>query len=197
MKKMNAKDILLPTLALFLICLIATVLLALTNEATAAKIDENAAETAIASRAEVLSEVDGVKVASYSDDKTEANTGLVYNEGLDANGNVVGYIFTSSAKGYGGDVKVMVGYDLSGTIVGFTILDCSNETPGLGQNSKMPEFMGRFIGKNGTLEVNKNSNDGQNIQAITAATITSKAVVQAVNEATLAYLYLNGGADNG
>ena len=56
MKKMNAKDILLPTLALFLICLIATVLLALTNEATAAKIDENAAETAIASRAEVLAE---------------------------------------------------------------------------------------------------------------------------------------------
>ena len=115
MKKMNAKDILVPTLALFLICLIATVLLALTNEATAAKIDENAAETAIASRAEVLSEVDGVKVASYSDDKTDENSGLTYNEGLDENGNVVGYIFTSSAKGYGGDVKVMVGYDLSGT----------------------------------------------------------------------------------
>ena len=57
MKKMNAKDILVPTLALFLICLIATVLLALTNEATAAKIDENAVQTAIASRTEVLSKV--------------------------------------------------------------------------------------------------------------------------------------------
>lgn len=197
MKKMNAKDILLPTLALFLICLIATVLLALTNEATAAKIDENAAETAIASRAEVLSEVDGVKVASYSDDKTDENSGLTYNEGLDENGNVVGYIFTSSAKGYGGDVKVMTGYDLSGTIVGFTILDCSNETPGLGQNSKTPEFMGRFIGKAGELTVDKNSNDGQNIQAITAATITSKAVVKAVNEATQAVNAMIGGADNG
>ncbi len=183
MKQMKAKDILVPTLALFLICLIATVLLALTNKATAAKIDEN--------------EVDGVKVASYGGDKTEANTGLVYNEGFDDAGNVVGYIVTNAAKGYGGDVKVMIGYDLQGTIVGFTILDCSNETPGLGQNSKTPAFMERFLGKAGTLTVDKNSNDGQNIQAITAATITSKAVVKAVNEATEAVNAMIGGADNG
>ena len=197
MKQVKAKDILLPTLALFVICLIATVLLALTNEATAAKIEENAAQTAIASRAEVLSEVNGVAVASYGDDKTDEAGGLTYNEGLDADGNVVGYIFTAAAKGYGGDVKVMIGYDLTGTIVGFTILDCSNETPGLGQNSKKPEFMSRFIGKSGELTVDKNSNDGQNVQAITAATITSKAVVKAVNEATAAVETLIGGADNG
>ena len=197
MKKMNAKDILVPTLALFLICLIATVLLALTNKATAAKIDDNAVQTAIASRAEVLPEVDGVKVVSYSEDKPDEQSGLTYNEGLDENGNLVGYILTNAAKGYGGDVKVMIGYDLQGTIVGFTILDCSNETPGLGQNSKTPAFMERFLGKAGTLTVDKNSNDGQNIQAITAATITSKAVVKAVNEATEAVNAMIGGADNG
>lgn len=197
MKENKVKAILGPTLALFLICLIATVLLALTNEATATKIDQNAAETAIASRAAVLSRVGDVDVASYGDDKTEENTGLIYNEGFDDAGSVVGYIVTAAAKGYGGDVKVMVGYDLDGTIVGFTVLDCSNETPGLGQNSKTPAFMERFLGKSGTLEVNKNSNDGQNIQAITAATITSKAVVKAVNEATNAVLNLTGGADNG
>ena len=197
MKQMKAKDILVPTLALFLICLIATVLLALTNKATAAKIDENAVQTAIASRTEVLSKVGDIAVASYGDDKTEANTGLVYNEGFDDAGNVVGYIVTNAAKGYGGDVKVMIGYDLQGTIVGFTILDCSNETPGLGQNSKTPAFMERFLGKAGTLTVDKNSNDGQNIQAITAATITSKAVVKAVNEATEAVNAMIGGADNG
>lgn len=197
MKNGKAKAILGPTLALFLICLIATVLLALTNEATATKIEQNAADTAIASRAAVLFKVGDVDVASYGDDKTEENTGLVYNEGFDDAGNVIGYIVTSAAKGYGGDVKVMIGYDLDGTIVGFTVLDCSNETPGLGQNSKTPAFMERFLGKSGTLTVDKNSNDGQNIQAITAATITSKAVVKAVNEATLAVLNLTGGADNG
>ena len=85
----------------------------------------------------------------------------------------------------------------TGTITGFTILDCSNETPGLGQKSKKPEFMSRFSGKSGELTVDKYSNDGQNIQAITAATITSKAVVKAVNTATEAFGNLTGGASNG
>ena len=169
MKQMKLKDILVPTLALFLICLIATVLLALTNSVTAKTIDQNAAETANAARSEVL------EAAAFTED----------------------YVFTATAKGYGGDVKVMVGYDMTGTISGFTILDCSNETPGLGQNSKKPEFMGRFPGKSGELTVDKYSNEGQNIQAITAATITSKAVVKAVNTATEAFMNLTGGASNG
>ncbi len=197
MKKMHAKDILLPTLALFLICLIATVLLALTNNVTAETITQNEINTANAARSEVLAEVDGTAVAAYTDEAVEEQTGLAYCEGQDADGNTVGYIVTSVAKGYGGDVKVMVGYDKAGKIIGFTILDCSNETPGLGQNSKKPEFMQRFIGKQGELTVDKYSNDGQNIQAITAATITSKAVVKAVNEATVAVQNLTGGAQNG
>ncbi len=191
MKESKVKNILTPTLALFLICLIATVLLALTNEITSDTIDRNAAETANAARTEVLD------AASFSEEALEAQTGLSYCVGQDAAGETVGYVFTSSSKGYGGDVKVMVGYDLTGTITGFTILDCSNETPGLGQNSKKPEFMGRFSGKSGELTVDKYSNEGQNIQAITAATITSKAVVKAVNTATEAFNNLTGGASNG
>ncbi|MGN1419786.1 MAG: RnfABCDGE type electron transport complex subunit G, partial [Acutalibacteraceae bacterium] len=179
MKKMKAKDILIPAVALFAICLVASILLAVTNSATAKKIAENSAANAAASRSQVLSEVNGVKVASYSDDMIDENSQLTYCTGLDENGNVLGYIFTSSAKGYGGDVSCMIGYDLDGTIIGFTVLDCSGETPGLGQNSKTETSMGRFIGKSGELTVNKNSNDGQNIQAITAATITSTAVVKA------------------
>lgn len=197
MKKMKVKDILLPAAALFVICLIASVLLAVTNNATEAKIEQNNAEKAIASRTEVLAEVDAVKVETYSDDKTDENSGLKYCEGLDKDGNIIGYIFTSSMKGYGGDVSVMVGYNMNGTIVGFTVLDCSGETPGLGQNSKKPDFMQRFIGKSGDLNVNKNSNDGQNVQAITAATITSTAVVKAVNAATAAFNDVVGGATNG
>ena len=189
MKKL--KEILLPTLALFLICLIAAVLLAVTNNATQAKIEQNAADTANAARSEVLS------AASFSEDAVEEQTGLTYCVGQDESGNAVGYVITAAAKGYGGDVKVMVGFDPEGQIAGFTILDCSNETPGLGQNSKKPEFMQRFLGKSGTLTVDKYSNEGQNVQAITAATITSKAVVKAVNQATEAFLNLTGGAENG
>ena len=191
MKQMKLKDILVPTLALFLICLIATVLLALTNSVTAKTIDQNAAETANAARSEVL------EAAAFTEETQEPQTGLLYCAGQNEAGEMVGYVFTATAKGYGGDVKVMVGYDMTGTISGFTILDCSNETPGLGQNSKKPEFMGRFPGKSGELTVDKYSNEGQNIQAITAATITSKAVVKAVNTATEAFMNLTGGASNG
>ena len=191
MKQMKLKDILTPTLALFLICLIATVLLALTNSVTAKTIDQNAAETANAARSEVL------EAAAFTEETEEPQTKLLYCAGQNEAGETVGYVFTATAKGYGGDVKVMVGYDLTGTITGFTILDCSNETPGLGQNSKKPEFMGRFPGKSGELTVDKYSNEGQNIQAITAATITSKAVVKAVNTATEAFQNLTGGASKG
>ncbi|MGN0469214.1 MAG: RnfABCDGE type electron transport complex subunit G [Acutalibacteraceae bacterium] len=197
MKKMKAKDILIPAVALFAICLVASILLGVTNSVTAKKIAENSAANAAASRSEVLSEVNGVKVASYSDDTVDEKSQLTYCTGLDENGNVLGYIFTSSAKGYGGDVSCMIGYDLDGKIIGFTVLDCSGETPGLGQNSKTESFMERFIGKSGELTVNKNSNDGQNIQAITAATITSTAVVKAVNAATQAFNEITGGASNG
>lgn len=192
MKKMNAKDILFPTLALFLICLIATVLLAATDQATAEKIYDNEVQTAISSRKDVLAAVDGVEVVEYTENATEPQTGLVYNEGKGADGATIGYIFTNSAKGYGGDVKIMVGYDLTGTIVGFKVISASDETPGLGQNSTKETFWARFLGKSGTLEVNKQSNDGQNLQAITSATITSTAVVKAVNEATAAFTALTG-----
>lgn len=197
MKNLKAKDIVLPAVALFAICLVASILLAVTNNVTATKIKENNAQKAIASRTEVLSEVGGVKVESYGEDKTDEKSGLTYCEGLDKDGKIIGYIFTSAAKGYGGDVSCMIGYDMGGTIVGFTVLDCSNETPGLGQNSKTPSFMERFIGKSGELTVNKNSNEGQNVQAITAATITSTAVVKAVNAANEAFAQITGGAANG
>lgn len=197
MKKLNLKDIVLPAVALFVICLVSSVLLALTNSATKDKIAQNAVETAIASRTTVLSEVGGVKVASYGEDTVEEKSGLTYCTGLSEDGKILGYIFTSAAKGYGGDVSVMIGYDTNGTIVGFTVLDCSGETPGLGQNAKTESFMSRFVGKSGELAVNKNSNEGQDVQAITAATITSKAVVKAVNEATAAYNEIVGGEVNG
>ena len=82
---------------------------------------------------------------------------------------------------------------MNGAITGVEILS-HGETPGLGANAVKPDFKNRFIGKSGQLTVDKNSNDGQNVQAITAATITSKAVTGAVNAVTAAYQEITGGA---
>lgn len=197
MKGAKSKQIIIPAAALFVICLVASILLALTNNVTAPKIAQNSKQSELDSLAVVLSEVDGVKVESYGDETADEAHGVTYRTALDKYKNVIGYVFTAASKGYGGDVKCMIGYDLKGTVVGFTVLDCSGETPGLGQNSKTDTFMSRFIGKSGELAVNKTSNDGQNIQAITAATITSTAVVKAVNNATAAFNEITGGANNG
>ncbi len=186
MKKLNVKEILIPTVALLVICLIATALLAGTNTITKEKIALNAVETEKASRMLVLPE------GKEYGEVTTLENGLTYCVGTDENGEEVGYVFTAGAKGYGGTVSVMVGLDMNGTITGVEILSHS-ETPGLGANSVKPEFKNRFVGKAGQLTVDKNSNDGQNVQAITAATITSKAVTSAVNAVTATYAEITGG----
>ena len=190
MKKINVKDILVPAVALLIFCLVATAILAGTNMITKEKIAENAVQTEIASRAAVLPEG-----KDYGEVVTLDN-GVTYCIGYGTDGNEVGYVFTSGAKGYGGTVSVMVGMDVDGNITGVEILSHS-ETPGLGANATKDDFKNRFVGKSGTLSVDKNSNDGQNVQAITAATITSKAVVNAVNLATDAYNQIAGGENNG
>lgn len=180
MKKINVKDVLIPTVALLLICLVATALLAGTNLITSDKIALNAVETEKESRMLVLPEG-----KNFGEVKT-LESGITYCEGTDESGNTAGYVFTAGAKGYGGTVAVMVGISSEGSITGIEILSHS-ETPGLGANATSDGFKSRFVGKSGVLIVDKNSNDGQNIQAITAATITSKAVVSAVNSITAAY----------
>lgn len=192
MKKLNAKDVLIPTVALLIICLVATALLAGTNVITSGKIAANAVETENVSRMIVLPEG-----KSYGE-VTTLDSGITYCEGTDDSGNLVGYVFTAGAKGYGGTISVMVGLDTEGTITGIEILS-HGETPGLGANATSDSFKSRFVGKSGILTVDKTSNDGQNIQAITAATITSKAVTGAVNSVTEAFEELNfrGGENNG
>ena len=188
MKKMTPKAILVPALALLIICLVATTLLAGTNLITKDKIAQNAVEKENASRMVVLPE------ASDFSEVTTLDSGITYCAGLDAEGNTIGYVFTSGAKGYGGTVGVMVGLDTEGVITGIEILSHA-ETPGLGANATGEAFKSRFNGKSGELTVDKNSNDGQNIQAITAATITSKAVVSAVNAALAEFEAIKGGAE--
>ena len=93
------------------------------------------------------------------------------------------------AKGYGGDVAVTVGIDTDGIITGIVPGDISNETPGLGQNAGKASWQAQFVGESGDLTVVKsdkaaqeNTSDGK-INALTSATITSKAVTGSVNVA--------------
>ncbi|MBQ2135904.1 MAG: FMN-binding protein, partial [Clostridia bacterium] len=98
---------------------------------------------------------------------------------------VTAFIFITSAKGYGGDVSVMTAVDLEGEILAVDILDVTGETPGLGQNAAKEGFYSQFAGKNDKITVVKNGadEDAGEINAVTGATISSKAVTSAVNKA--------------
>ena len=105
--------------------------------------------------------------------------------------NTVGYVITTVAKsGYSGSlVNVMTGINADGTIAAVTVLSCDDETPGLGQNVAKSEFTDMFVGKSGEIKVTK---DGGEIVAVTSATMTSRAVCDAVSQATAIYESVKG-----
>ncbi len=77
---------------------------------------------------------------------------------------------------------MVVGIAADGAVSGVSIISMS-ETSGLGANAAKEGFRSQFAGKSGTLAVNK---DGGEIDAITGATITSRAVTRGVNAALAA-----------
>lgn len=116
---------------------------------------------------------------------------------VDASNNLLGYVVTMKSKaGYGGDLVFSMGITKDGILNGYSITEI-NETPGLGMKAQDDKFKDQFKGiKATTLEVSKNGGGEENtIQAISGATITSKAITYAV-DAGLVYVssLLQGGA---
>ena len=100
-------------------------------------------------------------------------------------GSVLGYLITaSSTEGYNGLVQISVGITSEGNLTGLGFLSIS-ETPGLGMKAKEPTFKDQFNGmKAQKLEVTKTEATADNqVQAISGATYTSKAVTGATNAA--------------
>lgn len=110
-------------------------------------------------------------------------------------GKPIGAAVEASANGFGGPLTVLVGFDTEGNIIDYSLLSHA-ETPGLG--SKASDWFkkgakGDITGKNPGTQSLTVSKDGGEIDAITASTITSRAFLQAVNNAWSAYM--NGQVD--
>jgi electron transport complex protein RnfG len=100
-----------------------------------------------------------------------------------ADGRVVGFAYLASPKGYGGPVRLVVGIGSDGKVEAVRILSM-NETPGLGSKAADPAFIDQYARKAGPFQVVKNPPGGSSeIQAISGATITSRAVTSGVDEA--------------
>jgi electron transport complex protein RnfG len=101
---------------------------------------------------------------------------------LDAYGNLVAAAVKGrSANGYGGDITLMVGFAADGTLLNFAVLE-AQETPGLGSKIDSPGFRAGICGRPaGTKWFVKK--DAGEVDAITAATISSRAALEAIRDA--------------
>lgn len=182
----SIKEYLVPTATLFIICLVATLLLGLTNSVTAPIIEKLTIETEIKSRQVVFADAESFGEAETLADGTSVVTAL------DGDANVIGHVVVNVAKGYGGDISVMTGVDADGKVTGVNILSHA-ETAGLGAKATEESFRSQFVDLIKGITVSKDQAGENSIDAITGATITSRAVTEAVNAAIEAA----GGANNG
>lgn len=196
MPKLNAKDILIPTIALVLICGISTALLAATNEVT----KEPIAQAEAQSQQDSMMSVSPEGTADYNEIDSGDDSVKCF-EALDGNGNVIAYAISTGSKGYGGTIKVMTGINAEdGSIIAVNVYDNSDETPGLGAKTSEEKFSGQFGGNSSenrftvSKDADKNP-DCTAVDAVTGATISSRAVVKAVNQALETYEKISGGVE--
>lgn len=177
---MKLKQILLPTLALLIICLVVTAALSVTNHFTKDAIAKQAQQQITQTMSNLLPE--------YTFAQQNETTYLATKE------DATVYVFLTKAMGYKSKVEVMTAIDATGTVTGVAVVNCSEESPGIGQKVGTDSgFLSQFSGAKG--EIN-------NYDAITGATYSSVAVKDAVNMAleqfrtlsTVSATNLQGGA---
>lgn len=169
-----------PVLVLTLICVITSGLLALTNDITGPVIAENARKAQNAAKIALLPEADDFEELDVSEFKGVNSAFKATND--------AGYVITGAANGYDGEVPVMIAFDMEGNILGVEISD-TGETAGLGKKIETDEFKNQFKG----MEAKEKSI--ADIDAISGATISSSAVVSALNNAIAAYQAFTGTAE--
>jgi len=163
------KYILRLTLTLLLITAVVAGLLAFVNELTAGRIDELTRQKAEQAMREVLPAQDYTPLdAALPQGVTEA-----YRAG-DA-----GYVVRVAPNGFGGAIDLMVGVRADGMVNGVAVI-AHSETASLGANCTREEFRAQYAGGAGPFAVGQ---DGGTIEALTGATVTSRAVTDGVNAA--------------
>lgn len=160
---------------LFLITALIAAGLAGVNAITKGPIADAAAEKTQQAVAQVLGDCSDAQAIDFEDESGRIQQ--VFSASA-------GYAVEVAVPGFNGEIRMMVGIDREGNVLGISIIS-HTETAGLGavagaDNAKGQAFRAQFIGLSGTLAVRK---DGGTVDSITGATITSRAVTEGVNTA--------------
>lgn len=178
MKKLKS-SLLNMVLSLTIIAVVAGALLAWVNDVTKSRIEEINERKLSDGICSVMGAEDVVVDSPQEKDE------YVFYPVRNRQGSPVGTAVSVVAQGFGGDMKILVGFSPTGEILGYTVLS-NAETPGLGakvttwfQKNHEGDIIGKNPGKD-NLTVRK---DGGEVDAITASTITSRAFLNAVSQA--------------
>ena len=165
---------------MFVITAISAGLLAVVNAKTAPIIKQNKLVKEQQAMQLVLPEADGFDSENLLSDKMDKEVTAVYKST-----NNKGYVVMASPTGYGGEISMAVGIAADGKISGVNIIS-NSETAGLGAKCTDKDWISQFNGKSDEITVAKGNAKDSQINAISSATITSKAVTSGVNAALAA-----------
>jgi electron transport complex protein RnfG len=177
--------------ALFVICIVAGGVLGIVFNATKDPIAaaENAKRTAAIKN--VLPEFKTLKTVNVKSAMEDAE--IPFHLAYDADNNFIGAaVETFTNKGFSGNISLMVGILADGTVKNISVLQHA-ETPGLGSKMEEETFKGQFCDKNPASFNFSVKKDGGDVDAITAATISSRAFCDAVNRALSTFENNKGG----
>ncbi len=190
----DTKSMIKNALILFAITLVAGVLLGVVYQVTKdpiayqEKLAQDKANQSVFAEASTFDDValDEVAAAAAVSDYSGVSLQSV-KKALDAQGNALGYVIQVKSKGYGDFITYTVGITNDANVNGISIISIA-ETPGLGMNAEkviVPQFVNKVatvfdVVKNGQL-----SDNAVQVEAISGATITSRAVTSGVNAAVL------------
>lgn len=176
-------------LSLSLICCVAAALLAFVYRGTLPSIEKQKQETLQNAIVAVTPEFDNSPNAESITVNIEGDDLTIYP--AKQSGQLVGVaIETITHSGFSGDIRILVGLDTDSNIINYSVLEHA-ETPGLG--SRMEEWFRtegtshNLLGRSLKVPLAVSKDTGGDIDAITAATISSRAFLQALNKAQKAY----------
>lgn len=165
-----------PVLVLVIICMVAGALLGVVHDNTDPVAAANAEQRAQETYRQLMPDA-----ASFDEVDCDVEGCLGVMKAVDASGAGIGYLVVTQSKGYGGQVGLVVAFNNDGVVTNI-VATPSDETPGLGTKVNDESYIGQYVG------LNAQPISEDDIDFISGATISSKAVFSAYNIAVQAYL---------
>ena len=178
--------------SLFVITIISGFSLGYINELTVGPIEKGKIERKVNALKLVLPAFDNNPVEDVQKIKSDfAKDSVEVFPAFENNEFVGAAVIGSTEKGFSGLIKLMIGFKPDGTVQNIVVLE-QKETPGLGTKMKDEKFLAQFRDKNPSAFNLKVTKDGGEVDALTGATITSRAFGEAVQMAYDEFMKNNG-----